>query len=208
MNAMDAMGTHGEDSGGAPASRQHPDELTLLLIADGEVAEGAELAHVAGCEVCTSRIAAFRAEAEALRGVLALDATELTFLAAAALPGQLAARAEAARRAAQREQRLGFLGLLGAAALGYGGWLLAVPLLAQLIELGRRAGSAAWLAGMAASAAWWLMDTLASAVEAASTVPGFGAPLLTLSIMAGLTWLALLVSAGRQEERLAEQQPA
>ena len=121
-------------------------------------------------------------ESASLRRAFALDADELAFLRSAALPTRFAAlvRAEPSPRA----QLIGLLWIVLPAAIGYAAWLTVAPLFEGALALVAQTGGSALLASLVANALWGTLDTLAAAIEVASVVPGFNAPLITLSLVA------------------------
>lgn len=177
------------------AESPHPDELTLLLIADGEAAPPDAAAHVARCDACGARVAALRTEAASLCAALALAPEEVEFLLAAALPRRLATRASVA--AGGWRSVAGLLWIFLPMAVAYAGWLAVLPVIDGWLDLARRSGVTVVLTSAATSLALRAADAYASLVEAASLVPGFSAPLLSLSLLAALTWLALSLSSRR-----------
>jgi hypothetical protein len=177
------------------AAGEHLDELTLLLMADGEPVEASQAAHAEACPLCRGRLAALRADAATLTHSLRLTPNELAFLFAAALPERLAAQVVPSR---VREGSLrALLWWIFPFAFGYAGWLLTEPFAAQMLDFARQAGGTTIALSFLTEAALAVAGTFASVVEGASTVPGFNAPLVTLSALAGLTWLLLLVAPRR-----------
>jgi hypothetical protein len=174
----------------------HLDELTLLLLAEGEPVEGDSAAHAAACSVCSARVAAFRAEALVLGDSFALAPDELAFLHAAALPEQIASRVEA--DAVAQGSLVSLLWWILPFLLGYLGWLFALPYFADALDLVRDAGGLTLALTFLTDAAISATDLFASLIEGVSAVPGFGAPVLALSFLAAVTWVALLAAPRRE----------
>src|SRR5688500_15711018 len=135
----------------------------------------------------------------ALRGALALDADELTFLRSAALPSRFAALVQ--QRADPRAQLIGLLWVILPAAIAYAAWLSVAPLLSGGRPLAAQAGGSALIASLIANVAWGALDSLAGIVEAASAVPGFNAPLVTLSLVAVALYAAAVLSPTQRVRR-------
>ena len=178
---------------------QHLDELTLTLIADGEETPSEASAHAAVCPTCAARVEAIRADSLVLGASLAIDADDLAFLFAAALPDALVAQAAADSRLARRERLSGLFWSIVPLALGYAGWVFLAPILWGWLAILRQAGGTALVLRAAAEVTLRAVDSFASIVESASAVPGFNAPLLSLSLIAALTYAALLLLPGRGE---------
>ena len=140
-----------------------------------------------------------RAESTALRRALSLDADELAFLRSAALPLRLAALVQAQR--SPRAQLAGLLWVVLPAAIAYAGWLAAEPLISAGLEAIAQAGGSALLAALFADALWGALDSLAALIEVASAVPGFNAPLVTLSIVAAALYACAVVPTTRGVRR-------
>ena len=134
-------------------------------------------------------------EDDALRRALALDPDELAFLHAAALPARLSALIAASP--SPRAQVLGLLWVVLPAAIAYAAWLVVAPLFAGGLELVAQAGGSALLASLIADALWGAFDSLASVVELVSVVPGFDAPLVTLSLVAAALYACAVLSPTR-----------
>ena len=122
-----------------------------------------------------------------LRRALALDEDELAFLRAAALPQRLVALATARRSPLAVAAEL--LWIVVPVAAGYAAWLLAAPVLLDWFALARQAGLAALLASLITRALWGTIDLFASVVESASGLPGFDAPLVTIALLATVTYV-------------------
>ena len=138
-------------------------------------------------------------QTEALRRALSLDADELAFLHSAALPLRLAALVQAQR--SPRAQVAGLLWVLLPAAIAYAGWLAAAPLINAGLGAAAQAGGSALLAALIADALWGTLDSLAALIEVASAVPGFNAPLITLSIVAAALYACAVVPPARGVRR-------
>ena len=123
-----------------------------------------------------------RTESAALRRALELDPDELAFLRSAALPLRFAALVQAQRR--PRAQLVSLLWVVLPAAVGYAAWLAIAPLVNGALDVMAQAGSSALLATLIARTLWGTLDSIAAVVEVASAVPGFNAPLITLSLIA------------------------
>ncbi len=129
-----------------------------------------------------------------LRDAFRLDDGDLAFLQWAGLPAQLTARVALAQQTAPAAGQVASLWwLLAGCAAAYAGWLLALPPVWEWFELARRAGATTYLASQAATLALRAVDGFARIVEATSYVPGFGAPLVSLSLLAVLAWITLAV---------------
>jgi hypothetical protein len=122
-----------------------------------------------------------------LRRALALDEEELAFLRAAALPQRLAAQILAAPQ--PRMSALDLLWIALPATVGYVAWLFAAPVLAAWLAVARQAGLSSLVATLLANAAWRTVDLFASMVEAASSLPGFDAPLVAISLLAAAAYV-------------------
>jgi len=147
-------------------------------------------------------------EETALRDALALDASEIAFLVSAALPRALAARTLTTdARLSGREQLMGLLWISLPVALAHGGWLLAAPVLRSWAAIARQTGATAILASAAANAALSSASLFASAVELASAVPGFEAPLIALTSVAAMVLLTQLLLPGGRLDRLTVRHP-
>ena len=140
-------------------------------------------------------------EESALRRALSLDADELAFLRSAALPARLAALVQA--QPDPRAQLMGLLWVVLPAALGYAAWLVVAPLFSNGLSLVAQAGGSALLATLIADTLWGGLDTFASVIEAASAVPGFNAPLLTLSLAAVALYACAVLTPARSVRRSA-----
>jgi len=148
-----------------------------------------------------------QAEETALRDALALDGAEMAFLLSASLPRALAARVLTTdARWSSREQLMGLLWITLPVALGYAGWLLAAPVLWGWAALARQTGATAILASTAAGAALGAADLYLSAVEIASTLPGFEAPLYALSTVAAIFLFTQLLLPGGRLDRFPVRQ--
>jgi hypothetical protein len=176
--------------------QSHIDELTAMLLADGEPVPAPAAAHAAACAPCTARVAAFRAEAGRLVAGFALDDGEATFLRRAALPQRVAALADAEGARVRRAPREGVAALavfVAAALAGSFGWLATAPLVRDGYEIARRLGATALVAqvvsGWAIAGARAAWDVLAVAGRA----PLLGEPAIPLLALALLTWLALAI---------------
>ena len=128
----------------------------------------------------------------ALHTALALDAGELAFLREAALPARLVALVQ--QQADPRAQLLGLLWLVVPAAIGYAAWLVVAPLFGGGLALLVQTGGSALLVSLLTNVAWGALDTLAGVVEAASAVPGFNAPLVTLSVVAAALYAVAVLT--------------
>jgi len=149
-----------------------------------------------------------QAEEAALRDALALDGSEMAFLLSASLPRALATRVLTTdAQLSGREQLMGLLWITLPAALGYAGWLLAAPVLGSWAALARQTGATAILTSTAAGAALGGADLYLSAVELASTLPGFEAPLYALSTVAAILLFTQLLLPGGRLNRFAVRQP-
>ena len=135
-----------------------------------------------------------------LRAALALDDSELSFLREAALPARLAALIQ--QQANPRAQLLGLLWLVVPAAIGYAAWLVVAPLFSGGVTLAAQTGGSTLLASLFFDVGWGTLDTLAGLIEAASAVPGFNAPLVTLSVVAAALYAtAVLLPSRRVRQR-------
>jgi hypothetical protein len=130
--------------------------------------------------------------ATGLRRALALDDDELAFLREANLPQRLVALAAHAQRS-RAALALELLWVILPVLAGYVGWLIAVPVLAEWLDTARQAGLTSVLATLLTRGAWGVMELFASLVEAASTLPGFDAPLTAVALLAAA---AYAVAAG------------
>jgi hypothetical protein len=133
-----------------------------------------------------------RTSASALRGALALDPDEVSFLRSAALPSRLAALVQ--QRADPRVQLMGLLWVVVPAAIAYAAWLTVAPLFTGGLTLAGQVGGSALIASLLANIAWSALGSLAGIVEAASAVPGFNAPLVTLSLAAVALYAAAVLT--------------
>ncbi len=136
-----------------------------------------------------------RALTAALRGALALDADEMAFLRSAALPSSLAALVQ--QRADPRAQLIGLLWVFLPAAIAYAAWLSVAPLFSGGLALAAQTGGSALIASLIANIAWGALDSLAGIIEAVSAVPGFNAPLVTLSFVAVALYVAAVLTPGQ-----------
>lgn len=162
-----------------------PDDALLDRWLDGALGldEGTPLAaHVAACPACSGRRDVRLAEERRWQAALALDATELAYLARADLAA-IWRRAAAPARPADWWPALVVLSLAGA----YAAWLVALPALALLIGLANRLGlvgmALAWLIGQA-----WYVG--AAALDTLATPPLVDPSLVAASLAAGL-WLVM-----------------
>lgn len=132
----------------------------------------------------------------ALRRALALDADEVSFLRSAALPDRLAQLV--GQRADPRVQLAGLLWVVLPAAIAYAAWLVVAPLFSGGLSLVAQLGGSALVVSLVANAAWGTLEWLAALVEAASAVPGFNAPLVTLSLVAAALYGAAVLNPGQR----------
>ena len=130
--------------------------------------------------------------AVALRRALALDADEVSFLRSAALPARLAKLV--GQRTDPRAQVSSLLWVALPAAIVYAAWLIVAPLFSGGLSLVAQLGGSALVVSLIANAAWGALEWLAALVEAASAVPGFNAPLVTLSLAAAAIYGAAVFS--------------
>lgn len=138
----------------------HPDEITLMSWADGELTavEPALINHITTCQICQERLATLAAEAADWQAALSLAPAERRFLAEARLPQQL-------RVTAQAEQRRNYwhlLILLAACLTIAASWLVlestATPLINQLDRL---ANLPTLVVSAGVTAFIWLLTALA-----------------------------------------------
>ena len=134
-------------------------------------------------------------ESGALRRGLALDAEELAFLRSAALPARFAALVPV--QPSPRAHLVGLLWIVLPTAIGYAAWLTVAPLFEGALGLVAQSGGSALLASLIAGTLWGALDTLAAAIEVASAVPGFNAPLITLSLMAAALYAFAVLTPAR-----------
>src|SRR5262245_40291462 len=175
---------------GASGGEGHLDDLEAMLLADGQPVDPPVARHAAACGHCTALIAAFRSEGAALIASLALDASELAFLTAAGLPGQVATKIARAR-ATGADSPATLLAMLITALAGYGGWLLAQPLLATGVDVAERSGAVNVATRLATEWAVGLLLAFWATVDAVSTFPLVDNPALPLALVALLAWLAI-----------------
>jgi hypothetical protein len=170
----------------------HLDDLEAMLLADGQPVDSPRATHAAACGHCRALIAAFRSEGAALIASLALDASELAFLAAAALPGQVATKIVRSRAiAGTADSPATLLAMLITALAGYGGWLLAQPVLNAGLEVAERSGAVNVAARMATELLVGLLLAFWTAVGALTSLPLVDNPALPLALVAVLAWLAI-----------------
>ena len=134
--------------------------------------------------------------AVALRRALALDDDEVSFLRNAALPARLALLV--GQPADPRAQLTGLLWVVLPAAIAYVAWLMVAPLLSDGLSLVAQLGGSALVVSLIMNAALGALDWLATLVEAASAVPGFNAPLVTLSLVAAALYGAAMISPSQR----------
>jgi len=169
----------------------HLDELEAMLLADGQPVDAPLARHAAACGHCTDLIAAFRSEGAALIATLALDASELAFLTAAGLPGQVASKIVRARAAGAADSPATLLAMLITALAAYGGWLLAQPIMATGLDVAERSGAVNVATRLATE--WFVGLFLAfwAALDAVASLPLMDNPALPLALVALLAWLAI-----------------
>jgi hypothetical protein len=184
---------------------EHLDELAAMRLADGESVDPPLARHARRCDLCATFVSALRDEGLFLNAALALDPSELTALAQAQLPAQVAALASAAPVAPpvllpfpatqpiQRDGPATLVAMLITAFAGYIGWLLAQPMLAGALEIARSTGAATvatrWLAE-------WVFNLLWASLAFLDTVQSLHLlenPTLPLALLAVLAWLALAI---------------
>jgi hypothetical protein len=197
----------GHDAGAGSITRpdehldEHLDELAAMRLADGEPVDPPLARHARGCDLCAAFVAALRDEGLFLNSALTLDASELTILAQARLPAQVAAMASAApvmhpflaTQPVQRDSPATLVAMLITALAGYVGWLLAQPMLAGAMEIARRSGAATvatrWLADWVFNLLW----TFLSFFNTVQSLRLLENPTLPLALLAVLAWLALAI---------------
>jgi hypothetical protein len=96
-----------------------------------------------------------------------------------------------------RAQLLGLLWVVLPAAIAYVAWLAVAPLFSGGLSLLVQTGGSALLVSFVADALWGGLDTFASVIEAASAVPGFNAPLITLSLVAAALYAYAVLTPPR-----------
>jgi hypothetical protein len=173
----------------------HLDELEAMLLADGQPVDTPLARHAAACGRCTDLVAAFRSEGAALIASLALDASELAFLTAAGLPGQVASKIVRARAVGTADSPATLLAMLITALAAYGGWLLAQPIMATGLDVAERSGAVNVATRLATE--WFVGLFLAfwAAVDAVSALPLVDNPALPLALVALLAWLAIWLTS-------------
>jgi hypothetical protein len=162
-----------------------------MLLAEGQPVDPPLARHAAACGHCTALIAAFRSEGAALIASLALDASELAFLTAAGLPGQVASRIVRGRAAGAADSPATLLAMLITALAGYGGWLLAQPLVAAGAEVAERSGAINVATRLATEWIVGLFLALWATIDAVAALPLVDNPALPLALVALLAWLAI-----------------
>ena len=183
--------------GHASAHNGHLDDVAAMMLADGERLPDAA-AHVSACPACAARVAAFRSEADALAGSLALDPDETAFLQAAALPARVAAWAPlpmAGRAALARrwESPATMAAVVALAATGTFGWQLGSTLLAAGLDTASRAGATAVAADLAMGWIIALARLAWAALDAIARLPLIDSPALPLLALTASLWVLLVL---------------
>jgi len=173
----------------------HLDEFEAMLLADGQPVDTPLARHAAACGRCTDLVAAFRSEGAALIASLALDASELAFLTAAGLPGQVATKIVRARAAGTADSPATLLAMLITALAAYGGWLLAQPIMATGLDVAERSGAVNVATRLATESLVGLFLAFLATVDAVSSLPLVDNPALPLGLVALLAWLAIWLSS-------------
>ncbi|MGH2353390.1 MAG: hypothetical protein ACRDI2_06015 [Chloroflexota bacterium] len=186
----------------------HLDELTAMLIADGEPVAAPLADHATTCAICAALVAAFRVEGSALASTFALDDDELGRLRQAGVPGQVAAvtggRAQYLFQPLQQDTPASLLAMLIVAIAGYVGWLFAPPVLLAGFELARRSGAATIAAQVVTGWVLTMLWSLWNVFRAVEQLRVLDAPALPMLALAVLTWVAIWL----MPQRLAGPQTA